>query len=167
MKKTLNKLWKEFINILPYNELTSNDFVVPSDDDLVYIDQDACLPSYINEAGWIRNDVSQFELASSESEISSILARFEEVKHQDLYKDMTEEEMFETVIRRRDTSDPVFYTRCIERFLTLQKKKVTNEIERAESEKQMKQAAKEKEAIETTVENTSVVSNNASDGATS
>lgn len=160
MKKSLNKLWKGFINILPYNQLTSNDFVVPSDDDLVYIDQDACLPAYINEAGWIRNDVSQFEMASSESEISNILARFEEVKQQDLYKDMTEEEMFETVIRRRDSSDPVFYTRCIERFLELQKKKVSNEIERAESEKQMQDAAKEKEAI------VSEVSNN-SDGATS
>lgn len=166
MSKVINKLWEGFVNILPYNELHEDDFPPVTEEDLVFIDQDPALPAFINEAGWIRNDISQFELASSESEISSILAKFEEIKQQDLYKDMTEEEMFETVIRRRDTSDPVFYTRCIERFLEVQKRKATNEIERQEMEKQAVEAVKEKKDLEAKVESSSVVDNN-SDDATS
>ena len=85
-------------------------------DSIVYIDQSPSEPFNLNEAGWPRNDISAYELASSEEEAKLILQRLQELNNDSIYDDMTEEEMFNCVTPRRATSDPVIFQRFCEKL---------------------------------------------------
>lgn len=147
--KEILKTDKKFVNILPFYHLTKDDYPVVKEEDLIYVDQTPAQSFNINEAGWIRNDVSAFEQAESENLAMDILSRFEELKQEDLYKDMTDDEMFEAVITRRATTDPVLYARALEVYTRVQYKKAKEEAEKqAEkefSEREIKEANEEKD----------------------
>lgn len=80
---------------------------------IVNVDQSYAQDFNINEAGWIRNDISAFEMAGSESERLLFLDRLSEIKADDKYKDLTDEEMLRFVMPRRALSDPVEYSRFV------------------------------------------------------
>lgn len=148
--KSIKKEYKKFINILPYNRPDDDLVPVITEADLVYIDQTPAQSFNINEAGWIRNDISAFEMAESENLALDILSRFEEIKQEDLYKDMTDDEMFESVLTRRATTDPVLYARALEHYTRVQYRKAKEEAdkqkEREFSEREIKVANETKDS---------------------
>lgn len=95
-------------SILDYNDVELFD---TTEDCIVFIDQQPAMEFNRNEFGWPRNDISAFELASSDAEAELILSRLQEQKDSGLYKDMSEREMFDAVCPRRAMSDPVLYER--------------------------------------------------------
>lgn len=150
--KEILKTEKKFVNILPFYHLTKEDYPIVTESDLVYIDQTPAQSFNINEAGWIRNDVSAFEQAESENVALDILSRFEEIKQEDLYKGMSDDEMFEAVLTRRATSDPVMYARAIEVYTKVQYRKAKEEAEkqaeREFSEREIKEAYEAKDVTD-------------------
>ena len=87
---------------------------------VVFIDQSPSEPFNLNEAGWPRNDISAYELASTEEEARLILQRLQEFNNDSIYDTMTEKEMFECVTPRRATSDPVLFSKFQEKLAELQ-----------------------------------------------
>lgn len=169
LKKYIDDKCKDFINVLPFNHIEKSELPVTTEEDLVFIDQEPCNPFNLNEAGWIRNDISAFELAENEQIAAQVLQRFEEVQHDDIYKDMTDEEMFEACLPRRATTDPVSYQKYLlklteiqyrkekERIDKLNKELEEKEKEREFSKKQLDEAKNQKSIVEA-VENSSVAS---------
>lgn len=155
--KSILKDWKNFINVLPYNRPDDKTAIEIKPDDLIYIDQTPAQEFNRNEAGWIRNDISAFEMAESENLALDILSRFEEIKQDDLYKGMTEKEMFEAVITRRATSDPVLYTKALEVYTKVQYESMKRNAEKEWSEKQINEAneAKDIKDVSSAVETSS------------
>lgn len=147
--KSIKKEYKKFINILPYNRPEDDLVPVITEQDLIYIDQTPAQSFNINEAGWIRNDISAFEMAESENIALDILSRFEEIKQEDLYKGMSDDEMFEAVLTRRATTDPVLYARALEVYTRVQYKKTKEEAdklaEKEFSEREIKEANEAKD----------------------
>ena len=102
---------------------------------VVYIDQTPSQPFNLNEAGWPRNDISAYELASSEEEARLILQRLQELNNDSIYDSMTEEEMFQCVTPRRATSDPVLFEKFTEQLTIVQYERLKKKGEEAEAEK--------------------------------
>lgn len=97
-------------------------------EDQVYIDQEPCQPFNLNEAGWPRNDISAYELASTDEEAKMILERLREREDQSIYKNMSEEQMFESVCPRRAYTDPVLFARFVEQVSKSEYAKVQKEL---------------------------------------
>lgn len=102
---------------------------------VVFIDQSPSELFNLNEAGWPRNDISAYELASSEEEARLILQRLQELNNDSIYDTMTEEEMFQCVTPRRATSDPVLFEKFQEQLATVQYERLKKLGEEAEAEK--------------------------------
>lgn len=99
---------------------------------IVNVDQSYSESFNINEAGWIRNDISAFEMASSESEKLLFLDRLNEIKNDSHYNGLTDEEKIRLVIPRRALSDPVEYSHYMDtlsKYEYEQKKKAYDEEE--------------------------------------
>lgn len=160
--KSIKKEFKKFINILPYNRPEDDSVPIVTEQDLVYIDQTPAQSFNINEAGWIRNDISAFEMAESENLAMDILSRFEEIKQEDLYKDMTEDEMFEAVLNRRATTDPVLYARALEVYTRVQFKNVKEEAEKQAEKEFSEREIKEANETKDVTNNSTVVEVSAS-----
>lgn len=141
--KVISKDCADFVNILPFNHLTDKDFPVTDDEDLVFIDQEPCNEFNLNEAGWIRNDISAFEYAENEQIASQIVSRFEEVQSNDIYKGLSENEMLEACLPRRATTDPVLYSKYLVKLSEIQFKHLKKEQEKLEKEAKEKEAEKE------------------------
>lgn len=127
-------------DILVYNTV---DQFETTDLDLVYIDQTPCESFNLNEAGWPRNDISAYELASTESEAAQILQRLQEIESDSVYKDMTEEEMFNSVCPRGCMNDPVLYQRFVDKLAVIQYHRLEADV-KAE-EKRLKAEQDEKD----------------------
>lgn len=140
--KVISNECAEFVNILPFNHLTEKNYPITEDEDLVFIDQEPANEFNLNEAGWIRNDISAFEYAENEQIASQILSRFEEVKLDDIYKGLSEKEMFDACLPRRATTDPVLYSKYLVKLSEIQYNHMKMEKDKLEKE------AKEKEAKE-------------------
>lgn len=140
--KSIDEKCKGFINILPFNRFSKEDYPVTTDEDLVFIDQEPSNEFNINEAGWIRNDISAFEYAENEQIAAQILSRFEEVKTDDIYKDMSDQEMFEACLPRRATTDPVIYSRYLAKLAEIQYKKLKEQVEEEDKRKQEEEWSK-------------------------
>lgn len=145
MFKSIEEKCKDFINILPFNRFSKEDYPVTTEEDLIFIDQEPSNEFNINEAGWIRNDISAFEYAENEQIASQILSRFEEVKSDDIYKDMTEDEMLEACLPRRATTDPVLYSQYLLKLTEIKYKK---EKERIDYEKEQEKEFSKRELNE-------------------
>lgn len=141
--KVISNECAEFVNILPFNHLTDKDYPVTEDEDLVFIDQEPANEFNLNEAGWIRNDISAFEYAENEQIASQILSRFEEVQSDDIYKGLSEKEMFDACLPRRATTDPVLYSKYLVKLSEIQYNHLKKEQERLEKEAKDKEAEKE------------------------
>lgn len=112
---------------------------------LVNVDQSYSEDFNINEGGWIRNDISAFEMAGSESEKLLFLDRLKELKADDRYKDMTDDEIARFAMPRRALSDPVeyaYYTDSLAKIeFEIKKKLFDDEQKRLEEEKAIKEKA--------------------------
>lgn len=141
--KSIEDKCKDFINVLPFNRFSKDDYPVTTDDDLIFIDQEPSNEFNINEAGWIRNDISAFEYAENEQIASQILSRFEEVQSDDIYKGLSEKEMFDACLPRRATTDPVLYSKYLVQLSEIQYNHLKKEQEKLEKEAKDKEAEKE------------------------
>ncbi len=123
---------------------------------IVNVDQSYAESFNINEAGWIRNDISAFEMAGSESERLLFLDRLNEIKFDDQYKDLTDDEMLRFAMPRRALSDPVEYSRFVSSLAHYEydKKKAAYD---EEQDKNAAEEAAKKAAQETSVKVDGVV----------
>lgn len=128
-------------DILVYNQIEQRE---TCDIDLVYIDQSPCESFNLNEAGWPRNDISAYELASTESEAALLLSKLQEIESDSVYKDMTEEEMFNSVCPRGCMNDPVLYQRFVDKLANVQYERL-KAVAKDEEEKILKVEQDEQE----------------------
>lgn len=121
-----------------------------SEDFMVYIDDTPSQPFNLNEAGWPRNDISAYELASSESEASLILQRLQEIADDSIYKNMSEAEMFDLVCPRRAYSDPVLFQNFVMKLAKFEASKIQKEMEELKKSNETENQTVNSEAPEVT-----------------
>lgn len=113
-----------------FHDISSESF----EGDICFVDQSPSQEFNINEFGWPRNDISAFELASSESEAELILQRLQEQCDSGLYDGLSEKEMFDLVCPRRAYSDPVLYERYQVKFGEMEANRIKENEERKQKE---------------------------------